>query len=547
MFIVQITNGKHCVNRFFCVNLINRNILMKEAKILWADDEIDLLKPHILFLQGKGYEVVAVNNGDAAIDQARAQYFDIIFLDEQMPGISGIDALSEIKSFKPDIPVILITKSEEENIMEAAIGAKISDYLIKPVNPNQILLTLKKNLKHKELISQNTTSKYQAEFSKLGIEIMNADSHDAWIDVYRKIVYWELELEVSGGDVNLNEILQMQKREANNSFARFVKKNYLQWFSESTIDRPLLSQSVVKQKLIPHIKESKQTCFIVIDNLRYDQWVSLRPELQDFFNITDDSLYYSILPTVTQYARNSLFAGLMPLAIENIYPNLWLNDEDEGLKNKYEEDLFTSQLKRLGINEKVFFEKVTAISAGKKLPDKIQQILSHKISIIVYNFVDNLSHARTEMDMIKELAADEKAYRSLTLSWFKHSPLLEVMKELSAKGVRVVLTTDHGSIKVTDPVKVVGDKNITSNLRYKQGKTLQYNPKEVFEIKNPKLAQLPACHLSSTYVFTMGNDFFAYPNNYNHYVKYYKDTLQHGGVSLEEMIIPIVTLEPKNN
>lgn len=547
MFIVQITNGKHCVNRFFCVNLINRNILMKEAKILWADDEIDLLKPHILFLQGKGYEVVAVNNGDAAIDQARAQYFDIIFLDEQMPGISGIDALSEIKSFKPDIPVILITKSEEENIMEAAIGAKISDYLIKPVNPNQILLTLKKNLKHKELISQNTTSKYQAEFSKLGIEIMNADSHDAWIDVYRKIVYWELELEVSGGDVNLNEILQMQKREANNSFARFVKKNYLQWFSESTIDRPLLSQSVVKQKLIPHIKESKQTCFIVIDNLRYDQWVSLRPELQDFFNITDDSLYYSILPTVTQYARNSLFAGLMPLAIENIYPNLWLNDEDEGLKNKYEEDLFTSQLKRLGINEKVFFEKVTAISAGKKLPDKIQQILSHKISVIVYNFVDNLSHARTEMDMIKELAADEKAYRSLTLSWFKHSPLLEVMKELSAKGVRVVLTTDHGSIKVTDPVKVVGDKNITSNLRYKQGKTLQYNPKEVFEIKNPKLAQLPACHLSSTYVFTMGNDFFAYPNNYNHYVKYYKDTLQHGGVSLEEMIIPIVTLEPKNN
>lgn len=532
---------------FFCVNLINRNILMKEAKILWADDEIDLLKPHILFLQGKGYEVVAVNNGDAAIDQARAQYFDIIFLDEQMPGISGIDALSEIKSFKPDIPVILITKSEEENIMEAAIGAKISDYLIKPVNPNQILLTLKKNLKHKELISQNTTSKYQAEFSKLGIEIMNADSHDAWIDVYRKIVYWELELEVSGGDVNLNEILQMQKREANNSFARFVKKNYLQWFSESTIDRPLLSQSVVKQKLIPHIKESKQTCFIVIDNLRYDQWVSLRPELQDFFNITDDSLYYSILPTVTQYARNSLFAGLMPLAIENIYPNLWLNDEDEGLKNKYEEDLFTSQLKRLGINEKVFFEKVTAISAGKKLPDKIQQILSHKISVIVYNFVDNLSHARTEMDMIKELAADEKAYRSLTLSWFKHSPLLEVMKELSAKGVRVVLTTDHGSIKVTDPVKVVGDKNITSNLRYKQGKTLQYNPKEVFEIKNPKLAQLPACHLSSTYVFTMGNDFFAYPNNYNHYVKYYKDTLQHGGVSLEEMIIPIVTLEPKNN
>ena len=519
---------------------------MKGTRILWADDEIELLKPHIIFLKDKEFDVVAVNNGDAAIEQAKNNYFDIIFLDEQMPGISGIDALMAIKSFKPDIPVILITKSEEENIMEAAIGAKISDYLIKPVNPNQILLALKKNLKQKELISSQTTSKYQSEFTKLGIDIQNANTHEEWTEMYRKLVYWELELEASGGDQNMSDILQMQKKEANNSFARFVKKNYLDWFLESNKDRPLMSQNIVKQKLLPIIKSGKQTCFIVIDNLRYDQWVCVRPELQEYFNITDDSLYYSILPTVTQYARNSIFAGLMPITIENIYPNLWLNDEEEGLKNQYEEDLFNSQLKRLGINEKVFFEKVSAVSAGKRLPEKIQAITNNKVSVIIYNFIDSLSHARTEMDMIKELASDEKAYRSLTTSWFKNSPLFEVMKELSNKGITIVLTTDHGSIKVTNPIKIVGDRNITTNLRYKQGKTLQYNPKEVFEIKQPKQAHLPACHLSSTYVFTVGNDFFAYPNNYNYYAKYYKDTFQHGGVSLEEMVVPLVTLEPKS-
>ena len=519
---------------------------MKGTRILWADDEIELLKPHIIFLKDKEFDVVAVNNGDAAIEQAKNNYFDIIFLDEQMPGISGIDALMAIKSFKPDIPVILITKSEEENIMEAAIGAKISDYLIKPVNPNQILLALKKNLKQKELISSQTTSKYQSEFTKLGIDIQNANTHEEWTEMYRKLVYWELELEASGGDQNMSDILQMQKKEANNSFARFVKKNYLDWFLESNKDRPLMSQNIVKQKLLPIIKSGKQTCFIVIDNLRYDQWVCVRPGLQEYFNITDDSLYYSILPTVTQYARNSIFAGLMPITIENIYPNLWLNDEEEGLKNQYEEDLFYSQLKRLGINEKVFFEKVSAVSAGKRLPEKLQAITNSKVSVIIYNFIDSLSHARTEMDMIKELASDEKAYRSLTTSWFKNSPLFEVMKELSNKGITIVLTTDHGSIKVTNPIKIVGDRNITTNLRYKQGKTLQYNPKEVFEIKQPKQAHLPACHLSSTYVFTVGNDFFAYPNNYNYYAKYYKDTFQHGGVSLEEMVVPLVTLEPKS-
>jgi len=517
---------------------------MREARILWADDEIDLLKPHIMFLRDKGYDVTAVNNGDSAIELARANHYDIIFLDEQMPGISGLDALAAIKGFKPDTPVILITKSEEENIMEAAIGSKIADYLIKPVNPNQILLSLKKNLQVKELVSQKTTSNYQINFNKLGAEISDARTHEDWKEVYRKLVYWELELEKSG-DNAMNEVMEMQHRDANNGFAKFIKNNYLYWFSDSAQERPILSPSLVKQKLLPLVKEGKQTCFVVIDNLRYDQWVAMRPLLQNHFNVKDDELYFSILPTVTQYARNALFGGLMPLAIENVYPNLWLNDEDEGTKNQFEEELFLMQMKRLGVTDKIFFEKVTAVSAGKRLPDKLQQITTSKLSVIVYNFVDTLSHARTEMEVIKELAYDEKAYRSLTLSWFNHSPLFEVLKELAARGINVVLTTDHGSIKVQDPVKVIGDKAVTTNLRYKQGKMLNYNPREVFEIKNPKLAHLPASHLSSTYIFSLGTDFFAYPNNYNYYVKHYRDTFQHGGVSLEEVIIPVVTLEPK--
>ena len=473
---------------------------MKEVRILWADDEIDLLKPHIIFLKEKGYEVTAVNNGDSAIELARINHYDIIFLDEQMPGISGLDALAEIKNFKPDIPVILITKSEEENIMEAAIGSKISDYLIKPVNPNQILLSLKKNLQHKELVSQKTTSTYQSQFNKLGVDIINASTYEEWKEVYRKLVFWDSELNNSS-DNALDEVLKMQRKEANNNFAKFIKNNYLYWFSESAQEKPILSPSLVKQKLFPVIKEQKQTCFIVIDNLRYDQWVGIRPLVQEHFNVKDDDLYFSILPTVTQYARNSLFAGLMPLAIENIYPNLWLNDEDEGIKNQYEEQLFLTQMKRLGYQEKIFFEKVTAVSAGKKLLDKMQHIVSSKLSVIVYNFVDTLSHARTEMDVIKELAFDEKAYRSLTYSWFSHSPLFEMMKELAARGITVVLTTDHGSINVQDPVKVIGDKNVTSNLRYKQGKALNYNPREVFAIKKHKQAHLPACQLTSTKKF----------------------------------------------
>jgi len=518
--------------------------MTKKITILWADDEIELLKPHIIFLEAKGYEVIPVNNGIAAVEYCKNQQFDIIFLDEQMPGLSGLDTLVQIKSIHPHIPIVMITKSEAEDIMEAAIGSQINDYLIKPVNPNQILLSIKKNIQQTEIITQKTTMNYQQEFSQLGILIMQAETWNDWVEIFKKLTQWEIQLTRSN-DRGMDEVLRMQKNEANTNFAKCIKKNYIQWIQSNSDDKPILSPSLFKDKIYHHIQPNTKTLVLVIDNLRYDHWISIRPLLNDYYTIQDESLYCSILPTSTQYARNALFAGLMPLEISKIYPNLWINDEEDEQKNQYEESLFISQLKRLGYTEKIYFEKITAINPGKKVIDKIHNILQHQLSVIVYNFVDTLSHARTEMQMIKELANDEAAYRSLTISWFSHSSLFELLKEISKKGVNLIITTDHGAVRVQNPIKVVGDKTITTNLRYKQGKALVYNPKEVFEIKKPQEVRLPSSHISSSYIFATEQDFFAYPNNFNHYVQYYRDSFQHGGISMEEMIVPCIYAKAK--
>ncbi|MDA3881983.1 MAG: PglZ domain-containing protein [Bacteroidales bacterium] len=515
---------------------------MKNGTILWADDEIELLKPHVLFLEGKGYSVVAVNDGMSAIEKMRESRFDIVFLDEQMPGISGIDALIEIKKIDPVVPVIMITKSEAEDIMEAAIGSQISDYLIKPVNPNQILLTLKKNLNSSHIITQETTTKYQTEFSQLGIEIGNAQCWDDWVAVYKKITYWDLQLEMSQ-DRAMDEILQMQKQEANASYAKFIQKNYVSWFSSDDEEKPIMSPSLLKEKIFPALKKNETpTVLLVLDNFRYDHWLTLRSFFHEFFTIDAEDLYCSILPTTTQYARNSLFAGLMPLEISHNYPEIWKNDEDDEGKNMFEEQLLSAHLKRMGIDSKFFFKKITAINPSKNLMDIVHQMKEHQFSVIVYNFVDTLSHTRTEMDMIKELAGDESAYRSLIKSWFRHSLLYDVIKEIAHNKCKLFVTTDHGSVRVQHPIKVVGDKTITTNLRYKNGRALKYNPKEVFEIRKPEDAHLPTPHLTSSYIFSRQQDFFAYPNNFNYYARYYKNSFQHGGISLEEMIIPCVEL-----
>lgn len=519
---------------------------MEKIKILWADDEIDMLKPHILFLDGKGYEVLDARSGDEALDIVRDnRNISAVLLDENMPGLSGLETLIKIKQLNNDLPVIMITKSEEEHIMDDAIGGKIADYLIKPVNPNQILLSLKKALDNKRLVSEKTNTEYRKEFGNIGMQINDNLNWQEWAELYKKIVFWELEMDKLQ-DKSMLEVLKMQKSDANTQFFKFIEKNYINWLNGKTPNPPTMSHTLIKNKFLPELNKPEPVFLIVIDNLRYDQWKVIQPIIQNYYKVENEETFYSILPTATQYARNAIFSGMLPVQMEKMFPGMWLNDEDEGGKNMHEEAFMQSQLKRLLSKEvKMSYTKITNFNAGKKLADNIHTLLQNKLNIIVYNFVDMLSHARTEMEVIRELAENEPAYRSITESWFEHSPLLDIIKQLAEKKIKIVITTDHGTVHVKEPTKILGDKNVNTNLRYKQGKALDYNPKEVFEIKNPADAFLPKLHPSSRFVFAREDRFFAYPNNYNHYVNYYKNTFQHGGVSLEEIIIPYITLTAK--
>ncbi|WP_412466806.1 PglZ domain-containing protein [Pedobacter sp. KLB.chiD] len=517
---------------------------MQETKILWADDEIDLLKPHILLLNDKGYHVTTFTNGNDALEAFGKSHFDLVFLDENMPGMSGIETLSAIKNLNPDVPVVLITKSEEENLMEDAIGSKIDDYLIKPVNPKQVLLTIKKLIDNKRLVSEKTSMAYQQDFRRLGMTLGDKLSYDEWIDVYKKIVFWELELEKLD-DPQMHEILTMQKQEANTQFTKFIEEHYLDWIKNKD-QAPLLSNELLKKKAFPLINDNTPVFFILIDNLRYDQWKIINPLISEYFRIDEEDMYTSILPTATQYARNAIFSGMMPLDMEKRFPQLWQNDDDEGGKNMHEEAFLTDNIKRnLRKDCKFSYHKILTFEQGKELVEQTNNLLQNDFNAIVFNFVDMLSHARTDMQMIRELANDDAAYRSLTLSWFEHSPLWDLLKKISQKKVKVIITTDHGTIRVKKPVKVIGDRSTNTNLRYKQGRNLNFNAKEVFLIKNPHDALLPKINISSSYIFAREDSYFVYPNNYNQFVNYYNETFQHGGISLEEMIIPVVTYSPR--
>ncbi len=516
---------------------------MKSIKILWVDDEIDLLKPHILFLEKKNYAVTTCNNGRDAVDLFQEENFDIVFLDENMPGMSGLETLAEMKEKKSSTPVIMITKSEEEYIMEEAIGSKIADYLIKPVNPNQILLSLKKNLDHSRLISEKTTLDYQKEFRKISMEMAMVNSYEEWVEFYKKLIFWELELE-NIDDQNMFQILESQKVEANNLFGKFIEKNYEDWF-EPKADKPVQSHDLFKKLVIPELKKEENVLFVVIDNLRYDQWKAFESVVNNHYKLESEVPYFAILPTATQYARNAIFSGLLPSEMEKQFPQYWKNDPEEGGKNLYEAEFLTAQLKRNGLNIDQEYFKITNLNNGKKLAENFKSLKDKKLVTVVYNFIDMLSHAKTDMDVVKELASDDKAYRSLTLSWFKNSPLLEIIQQAQKLGFKLIITTDHGTINCKNPSKVIGDKNTSLNLRYKTGRSLTYENKDVYAVKDPKKIGLPSINMTSVYIFAKNDFFLAYVNNYNHYVSYYRNTYQHGGISLEEVIVPFLVFSPK--
>ena len=513
---------------------------MTNGLLLWVDDEIELLKAHIIFLEKKGYEVVTVSNGIDAIDKCKQTTFDLILLDEMMPGLTGLETLQQIKEISPATPVVMVTKSEEENIMDQAIGSKIADYLIKPVNPNQILLTLKKNIHKKQIVTEVTQTSYQQNFGNIAMQIMDSRTYNDWVDIYKRLVHWELEL--SSTSSAMTETLQMQKEEANIGFAKYVKNNYMDWMTASgDTERPLMSPDIFKKKVFPLLNNGEKVFLIVIDNFRYDQWRVIAQEIGNLFDI-DEEMYMSILPTATQYARNAIFSGLMPSKIAEMFPELWVDEDEEEGKNLNEEPLIRTQIERFRRHNTFSYHKINGTAGGEKIVERLNELLRNDLNVIVVNFIDMLSHARTESKMVRELANTESAYRSITLSWFQHSVMSELLRKLSEPDCKVIITTDHGSIRASKAVKIVGDRNTNTNLRYKLGKNLNFSSKDVFVIKDPRKAQLPAPNLSTAYVFATGNSFFAYPNNYNYYVSYYKNTFQHGGISMEEMLIPLITL-----
>ena len=515
------------------------------VKILWVDDEIELLKPHVLFLQSKGYEVETCNNGYDAIDMASETAYDLIILDEMMPGMTGLETLPLIKDVRPTTPVIMVTKSEEENIMDKAIGSKIADYLIKPVNPNQVLLSIKKHVHSRRLESEQATADYRAEFGRISTLYQSASTFSDWCNIYRKLTAWDIELSASG-DESIKEVLLYQKNEANQEFCKFVRRNYKDWINRRDEQTPVMSHTLLRSRVFPEVGQNRKTTLLLIDNFRYDQWRSILPMLNGWFDVASDDFYCAILPTATQYARNAIFAGLMPLAIDKIMPNRWLNDNEEGGKNQYEEEFLRRQLSTSGYTWNTTFDKLIRPEAGRKLVDNFRRVLDADFSVIVYNFLDILSHARTETDIIRDLTEDDASFRSLTRSWFEHSELFTMLKLLSENGHTVIITSDHGTVRVDNPIRIPGDKATSSNLRYKTGRNLAYNPREVFEITKPEEIQLPSGNISSSYIFAYNHDFIVYHNDANKYIRYYRDTFQHGGISMEEMIVPYIVLKPKN-
>ena len=483
---------------------------------------------------------MTVTNGTDAIEECKQRTFDLVLLDEMMPGLSGLETLQRIKELSPQTPVVMVTKSEEEDIMNQAIGQQIADYLIKPVNPNQILLTLKKNIHRREIVTETVQTNYQQQFQQLSMQIMDCSSWQDWVDIYRKLVRWELEL--SQTDSQMTEMLEMQKQEANHGFAKYIKKNYLDWVQGSA--HPMMSNEIFKTKIFPLLNEGEKVFLVVLDNFRFDQWKMLEQELASDF-VIDEDLYCSILPTATQYARNAIFSGLMPDQIAKMFPDLWVDEDEEEGKNLNEAPLIQTQLERYRRKNTFSYHKINTSAEAEKLVQQLNTLEKNDLNVVVFNFIDMLSHARTESKMVRELANNESAYRSITLSWFRHSVIADLFRQLAQTDYRVIITTDHGSIRANNPVKIIGDRNTNTNLRYKLGKNLAYDSKDLFVIKEPRKAMLPSPNISTSYVFATGDDFFAYPNNYNYYVSYYRNTFQHGGISMEEMLIPIITLKGK--
>jgi len=522
---------------------------MAGSKLLWVDDEIELLRSHIIFLSEKGYEVDTATNGEDAVSAVKEQSYDLIFLDEMMAGMGGLETLALIKEINPNIPIVMITKSEEETLMHEAIGGKISDYLTKPVNPSQVLLVCKKLLEGKTISGQYATKDYLQDFNQISQALSTQMDFAEWIEIYRKMVNWDVELD-QHSEIGLKQTLTDQRKEANKEFSKFVEKNYKHWInSMGDVDTPTLTTEITENYVLKHLKdENTKVFYFVIDCLRLDQWLVMEKHLVNLFNIEKD-YYYSILPTATPYARNTLFSGLFPSEIEKYYPDLWHGkDDDERSMNKYERELLQLLLdrKKIKLKKELKYIKIIDPEVGRNFEQNILSYKNNQLTAVVVNFLDMIAHGRSDSDILKEIAPDEPAYRSLTNSWYTHSSLLGTFRALAKMdNVKVVITTDHGSIRSLRGAKVLGDREASTNLRFKYGRNLKVDDKYAIYIKNPHEYKLPRRGVTINYIIAKEDFYFVYPTDYHKYLTHYKDTFQHGGISMEEMILPVITMEPK--
>ncbi|HKJ33287.1 MAG TPA: response regulator [Balneolales bacterium] len=513
------------------------------TNILWADDEIDHLKPHIIFLEKRGFKVTPVTNGEDALTSIKEQNYDIVFLDEHMPGMDGLATLSNIKEMQPTLPVIMITKNEEESIMDDAIGAKISDYLIKPVNPNQILLTVKRILDRNRIRNEKSAQAYLRSFNEISMELTSELDWDEWIKIYKKLTSWDLELPRE--DEALRQVLEDQKQQANREFGKFIEREYYYWLRGDNTERPILSPDIVREYVKPLLDQGETTLLFVIDCMRYDQWLVFESLLSDMYNIQTD-FYYSILPTATPYSRNAIFSGLYPNEIEKYYPGLWeTSDDNESSLNRYEGELLELQMKRMRYDFTPKYEKILLADEGRRLADKIVNYTQTPLSAFVFNFVDTLVHTRSDSEVLKEIAPDVSAFRALTKTWFAHSSLLDIFKTLANQDVTIIVTTDHGSVRALRDTKVLGDRDTSTSLRYKYGRNLKCDKDAAIMVDNPLDYKLPRSGVTTNYIFAKEDFYFVYPTNYHRYQNKYKDTFQHGGASMEEMILPVITMQTR--
>ncbi len=520
--------------------------MARPSRILWADDEIDLLKPHILFLESKGYEVVSVSNGEDAVQKVRDGSFEVVLLDEHMPGMGGLEAVSEILHISPDLPVVMVTKSEEERLMDQALGGQIADYLTKPVNPSQVLLTCKRILDRSRIRSERVSQDYLSSFSGITRRLMEPLSHSEWVDLYQTLIGYDIEL---GGDEGVRQVLEDQYHEANRTFSRFVEDHYPEWIrshdQSQKEERPVLSHEVVSTFVEPLLKKGGPVVFFVIDCMRYDQWLEFERLISPLFSM-EKAFHYSILPTATPYSRNAIFSGLLPRDLAEKYRAVWSQGEDdEHSRNRNEEEFLNDQLKAKEGKIRIRYDKLITTQNGRDFAQNVHNVLQVDLSAVVVNFVDILAHSRSDSAVLRELAPDERAYRALTRTWFEHSWLYNAFMQLADTDCTIVVTTDHGAIRSLHATKVIGDRETSTALRYKYGRNLKCDERHAILVRDPHDYGLPRDHMNMNYIIAKEDYYFVYPTNYNKYVSRYRDTMQHGGISLEEMILPVVTLHPK--